>query len=228
MNDLPPGWRHVALGAVDSTQDEAWRLAKNGAPGRTVLTATAQRAGRGRRGRDWESPAGNLHASILLRSIEHSPHELSFVGGLAVADALDTHAEGVALKWPNDVLVEGRKVAGVLLEAEPPVVVLGIGINLARSPNLVSYPATDLRGRVTPQQLLPTLVRALDARLEEWRTLGFAYVREAWLERAWRLGAKVEIDEKESGRFAGIDSDGALLLDPGLRRVVAGSVRYRQ
>lgn len=230
MTGLPPGFRLIELGTVDSTQEEAWRLIRRGTPNGTILTAEVQTAGRGRRGRGWDSPLGNLYASILLRGVER-PHELSFVSGLAVADALDPYAEGVALKWPNDVLVDGKKIAGILIEAEEQSVVIGIGINLAHHPEGLPYPATDLAGRVTASELLPTLAHALAARLDEWKTLGFRNVREAWLERAWRLGARVTIEvggtkQRETGAFAGIDEEGALLLDPGMRRVLAGSLRY--
>jgi BirA family biotin operon repressor/biotin-[acetyl-CoA-carboxylase] ligase len=231
MTGLPPGWRVIELGKVESTQDEARRLAGSGAPNHTVLIADSQTSGRGRRGRNWVSPSGNLHCSILLRGIER-PHELSFVVGLAVADALDAHAAGVALKWPNDVLIDGAKVAGILIEMEGQAAIVGIGINLAHHPDDAAYRAVDLGGNLTPKDLLPGLATALAERLDEWKTLGFRSVREGWLERAWRLGARVTVEiadsrERETGAFAGIDESGALLLDPGLRPIISGSVRYR-
>ena len=140
---LPQGYALIALDEAGSTNDEAKARAAAGAPDGTVVWARQQRAGRGRRGRDWVSPPGNLYVSVILRPACEARHvaQLSFVAALAVLDLVDGPLPGRArCKWPNDILVDGAKVAGILLESalEPggrvDWVVLGIGVNLASHP----------------------------------------------------------------------------------------------
>ena len=151
---LPSFYRLVAHERIASTSDEAKRLAAEGAPAGTLVWARVQTAGRGRQGRAWISPAGNFYASLILRppvSVA-SAAQLGFVAALAVADACLAFAPEAALslKWPNDVLLSGRKLAGLLLESQShgdgalDWLVLGIGINLATYPVEVEYPATAL------------------------------------------------------------------------------------
>lgn len=236
---LPDGWTLVALDSVGSTNDEATRLADAGAPEGTVVWAREQLGGRGRRGRSWASPRGNLYSSTILRPDCAAPRaaELGFVAALAVGDIVPA-GRAVRLKWPNDVLVDGGKVAGILLESaiaqdgRVEHVVAGIGINVAFAPQLpeMRYPGAALGGTV--EAALEGLTHALAKRLAEWRHDGFEVVRSTWLAKAGPLGADVDVrlgEELVRGRFAGVDREGALLLDTpaGPRRIVSGELLGR-
>jgi BirA family biotin operon repressor/biotin-[acetyl-CoA-carboxylase] ligase len=236
---LPDGWRLVALDTVGSTNDEAGRLADAGAPEGTVVWARQQTGGRGRRGRVWASPVGNLYSSTVFRPECPAARaaELGFVAALAVADMVPA-GRAVRVKWPNDVLVDGGKVAGILLESAVGQngavqhVVAGIGVNVGFAPQLpeMRYPGAALGGTV--EAALETLAAALAARLAEWRQQGFETVRAHWLAKAGPLGAEVDVklgDELVRGRFGGLDREGALLLETaaGPRRIVSGELLGR-
>jgi len=236
---LPDGWTLVTLDSVGSTNNEAARLAEAGAAEGTVVWAREQTGGRGRRGRRWASPVGNLYSSTILRPDCVAPRatELGFVAALAVADIVPAGRE-VRVKWPNDVMVEGGKVAGILLESSigqdslVEHVVAGIGVNVAFAPQLpeMRYPGAALGGSV--EVALEMLARALARRLGEWRHAGFEAVRAAWLAKAGPLGAEVDVrlgEELVQGRFAGLDREGALLLDTaaGPRKIVSGELLAR-
>lgn len=236
---LPDGWTLVALDSVGSTNDEAARLADAGAPEGTVVWSRQQTGGRGRRGRQWASPPGNLYSSTILRPDCAAPRaaELGFVAALAVADIVPP-GRPLRVKWPNDVLVDGGKVAGILLESasgqtgQVQHVVAGIGVNVGFAPQLpeMRYRGAALGGSV--EAALETLTAALAARLAEWRRDGFATVRAAWLAKAGPLGAEVDVklgEELVHGRFAGLDREGALLLETaaGPRKIVSGELLGR-
>lgn len=236
---LPDGWTLVALASVGSTNDEAARLADAGAPEGTVVWSREQTGGRGRRGRHWASPVGNLYSSTILRPDCAAPRaaELGFVAALAVADIMPADRQ-VRLKWPNDVLVDGGKIAGILLESaigqtgQVQHVVAGIGVNVGFAPQLpeMRYPGSALGGSI--EAALEKLTAALAARLAEWRREGFETVRAAWLAKAGPLGAEVDVKLGEGlvrGRFAGLDREGALLLDTatGPRKIVSGELLGR-
>jgi BirA family biotin operon repressor/biotin-[acetyl-CoA-carboxylase] ligase len=236
---LPDGWTLVALQSVGSTNDEAARLAEAGASEGTVVWAREQTGGRGRRGRSWASPLGNLYSSSIVRPDCPAARatELGFVAALAVADIVPV-GRAVRLKWPNDVLVDGGKVAGILPESaiggddRAEHVILGIGVNVGFAPTLpeMRYPGACLRGSV--EAALEALTAALARRLAQWRREGFPAVRAEWLAKAGPLGLEVDVklgDELVRGRFAGMDDAGALLLDTatGPRRIVAGELLAR-
>jgi BirA family transcriptional regulator, biotin operon repressor / biotin---[acetyl-CoA-carboxylase] ligase len=236
---LPDGWTLVALASVGSTNDEAARLADAGAPEGTVVWSREQTGGRGRRGRHWASPVDNLYSSTILRPDCAAPRaaELGFVAALAVADIVPADRQ-VRLKWPNDVLVDGGKIAGILLESavgragQVDHVVAGIGLNVGFAPQLpeMRYPGAALGGSV--EAALEELTAALAARLAQWRRAGFETVRAAWLAQAGPIGAEVDVrlgDELVRGRFAGLDRQGALLLDTaaGPRKIVSGELLGR-
>lgn len=234
--------RHIVCDVVSSTNSEALARARAGEAGPLWITARAQSAGRGRRGRAWVSQPGNLYATLLLP--DPAPAELaaqlSFVGGLAVYDAILNFAADaplpLALKWPNDVLLRGRKVAGILIEGEgtPLAVAIGIGINCLHHPDDTDYPATDLRAQgtpATPEALLPALSSALGRRVAQWdRGMRFASVRADWLARAHPAGSelRVRLGERElRGRFESLDDAGRLLLrlpDGSVEVITAGDV----
>ncbi len=236
------GVRHVSYETLGSTNAEALARARAGERGPLWIMAAAQSAGRGRRGSTWVSAPGNLFATLLLT--EPSPADaapqLSFVAALALHDAVAECAPQLGpllkLKWPNDLLLGGAKLAGILIEGESdPVfaVAVGIGVNCAAHPGDTPYPATDLAAAgalVSPAQVLDVLSRAMLARLDQWqRGQGFANVRADWLKRAAGLGQdiRVRLPERElSGRFQGLDDRGRLLLQAanGVTTVTAGEV----
>lgn len=231
----------------ESTNTALLDAADRGAPHRTVLVCHRQTGGRGRRGRTWiSSPAGSLTFSLLWRFPPGAPLPmgLSLAVGVAVARALeDVGAQGVQLKWPNDVLVRGRKLAGILVDlqngrAAPAAAVIGIGINLRLPPDLPSdaFPAGDLylaMAEPPPRlDLLARLLIELDATLETFDREGFGAFRDPWLARHAMQDVVVQVagdNQTLSGVCRGLDVDGALLLetDSGLQRIVVGDVSLR-
>ena len=237
---LPQPFSLVALERVDSTNDEAIRLGAQGAGHGTVVWAREQTAGRGRRGRNWVSPAGNLHCSMLLhpgRSMADAP-QLAFVAAVALQEALAELAPRASFqcKWPNDILCGGRKIAGMLLEASLPWVVLGVGVNLIHAPDPAFYPATCLRqagSNAEPADMLAGFCERLAVWYERWLAEGFSPVRAAWLAHGFGLGKPVTVRLADGavleGRFFGLDEGGALLLeapDGSRRPVLAGDVFF--
>jgi BirA family biotin operon repressor/biotin-[acetyl-CoA-carboxylase] ligase len=240
---LPPGYTLVVLDEVDSSNDEARRRAEAGAPPGTLIWARSQRRGRGRLGRPWSSPPGNLYCSLLLRPDLPMAEaaKLSFVAGLAVGEALsELLPEGapVGHKWPNDVLVGGRKVAGILLESMTlgerlASLVIGVGVNVESHPEGLAYAVTSLKregSAATPGAVLEAYLRCFDRWLGRWRDQGFAPVRQSWLARAEGLGGPIEVrfgDQTLCGAFADLDHSGALIIrepDGGRRAISAGEV----
>ena len=238
---LPSGYVLRTFDRVESTNDEARRLADQGAEAGTVVVATQQVKGRGRHGRVWESPPGNLYASLLLRpdcTIATSA-QLSLVASLALAEALVALAPpevDVRLKWPNDVLVRGAKVAGLLLESAAGAneraawVVVGSGVNIDSAPAGTPYPATALRYEgfppLAPLALLARYLGALDRWLARWREGGFAAVRPAWLALGCGIGDQIRLrlpGEELAGRFLDVTEQGALVVgqDGDRRRQIA-------
>lgn len=239
------GYRLIVRDEVVSTMEEARRARVQGEPGRLWIVARSQGGGRGRHGRPWTSPPGNLYASLLLTDPCPAPlaPQLGFVAGLAVHDAvsrvLGDAAPRIALKWPNDLLIGGAKTAGLLLEGEirggALDVVIGIGVNVASCPSDTPYPATFLkhhRPEASVEAVLAGLSDAWVKRFETWsRPGGFGPTREAWLERAAFLGEVITLRLAEgplSGRFAGLDPSGRLELetDAGRRLVDAGDLFF--
>ena len=240
----PTGYGLKEFDAIDSTNEEARRMASRGETGPVWITARRQTAGRGRRGRQWVSPEGNLSATLLIAPSRPASEcaQLSFVAALAASDAIFACGAEPRVKWPNDVLIGGRKVAGILLEsvsqgsADPPWLAIGIGINLKHFPPDTEFPATSLTaGGISapkPRQALDRLAGSFAKWYETWRTSGFVPVREAWLARAAGLGTRIRArlsNEETSGVFEGIDESGALLLREAqdrLRTIAAGEVFF--
>ena len=224
------------LDTVVSTMDEARLLAFGGAPHGSAVVARVQLGGRGRMGRVWVSPPGNLYLTAVLRpggSPRLAP-ELGFVAAVAVAEAVDRLlGPGTELKWPNDVLRGGAKLAGILLERlEDGTVLAGIGANVRHAPPDMPYPVTSLAAlgcTAEPDDLLDAVLERLEAGWSDWRRAGFGCVLRRWAARGPAPGAALAIrlgETQMEGRFAGLAEDGALLLDtPGGRRsFVAGDV----
>lgn len=236
------GVRHKAYETLGSTNAEALELAHAGERGPLWITARSQSAGRGRRGNTWASPPGNLYATLLLTApaAPAQAPQLCFVAALAVHDAVSGIAPArgpqLALKWPNDLLLDGAKLGGVLIESEnTPVltVAIGFGVNCVSHPSGTPFPATDLAAagaQVAPERLLKMLTAAMQRRLAQWRGgEGFAAIRTDWLERAVGLGEPVQVrlpDRELNGRFEGLDDAGRLLLVQGSKTtaVTAGDV----
>lgn len=241
-HSLPAPFRLIELETVDSTNDEARRAASGGAGHGTVVWAHRQTAGRGRRGREWISPAGNLHCSLLLDAGPDPARapQLAFVAAVAVRAALADLAPAALfqVKWPNDVLCAGRKISGMLLEQSQPFVIAGIGVDVAHAPEPGLYPTTCLRqlgSGAEPFDVLSGLVAHFGDWYERWRGQGFAPVREAWLNGAAGLGGPITVrlsDETTlEGTFTGLDAEGVLLLaqaDGSQRRILAGDVFFRR
>lgn len=237
------GVRLVSLDRVGSTNAEALGRAERGECGPLWIVARRQSAGRGRQGRHWVSEPGNLYASLLLDDpapISNSP-QLAFVAGLAVydavADAAPALASRLSLKWPNDLLCDGAKLAGILIEGQgraPQRVVVGIGVNCRHHPTGTSYPATDLAASgadIAPELLFTSLSRTMLSRIAEWNGgSGFGAIRHGWLARTKDIGREITVhagDRQYHGRFEDLDETGRLLLrlpDGGLERVDAGDV----
>ena len=207
---------------VDGTNAEALRA---GAIPGNVYFARSQSAGRGRQGRDWVSPGGNLYATICTNPpINRNPAQLAFVAGLAAFDTVSEVAPetGFTLKWPNDILAGGRKISGMLIEAGEQGYAVGIGINIVCSPgdDEVRFPATNLRACAgvspPPEALLARLCGHFDRWNRRWAADGFEPLRAVWLASAHRMGdtiaASTGIDRIE-GRFQGLDADGALVVE---------------
>ena len=227
-------WHHDKLG---STNDEARRLAHEGAPHGTVVHADEQTSGRGRMAHAWFSPPGNLYVSILLRTGQPASRtaELSFLAALAVADTVEAllpRQTRAMLKWPNDVLVSGAKIAGILLEQVDDATIMGIGLNVLEAPANVAYKTTTIvanSGIASVDGARDILLERLGQHLAVWQADGFAPIREQWLGRSYPVGAAIRTNaagEPVAGHFAGLDVDGALLLDTpqGRQRIVAGEV----
>lgn len=225
------GFRLLELASVASTNDVARRLSDAGEPAGLFVRAERQTAGRGRHGRSWQSPPGNLYSSLLLRPARPVAEmaSLSLVVGLALVDALQTVSRdrlAPQLKWPNDVLVGGAKVAGILLEtaADPRLnataLIVGIGVNVEWSPEGdLPYPATSLAAHgvaLGPRRLLEGLLAPLRARLDRWDRDGFASQREDWLACAAGRGATAEVrigSRIVRGRLVDLEPNGALCLE---------------
>jgi BirA family biotin operon repressor/biotin-[acetyl-CoA-carboxylase] ligase len=239
---LPPPFRLEQRDKIDSTNDEARRLAAAGFGHGTVISAIEQSAGRGRRGRAWMSPPGNLHCSILLDSGPEPAlaPQLTFVAAIALRDALADLAltSDFRVKWPNDVLCAGAKISGMLLEQAEELIIVGVGVNVVAHPDAALYPATSLAkagSGADAMDVLTGFCERLGHWHETWRAEGFAPIREAWLEVAVGLGqtvtARLADDSVLEGRFAGLGLDGALEMAEGnnqIRRILAGDVFFTQ
>ncbi len=232
---------------LGSTQDYVKDLAAKGEVSPIWVRAGSQNAGRGRRGRQWVSKPGNLYASGLYPWDGTSVLKplSSFVVALAVAETLGAYIDPdkISLKWPNDVLVDGAKIAGILLEAGEGWIAIGVGINLEHHPQNLPYPVTHLLEHIAPEKLddaepiyagpdpiLVTLASHISKGLETLQSQGFESIRQTWLSRAARIGEIITVnlgEEQLSGTFETLSENGALQLrlsDGTLRDILAGDV----
>lgn len=240
---LTSGARIVVFEKLDSTSLEAKRRAATGTRGPLWIVAVEQSSGYGRRGSAWEQAAGDIAASFLFdpQAVRDNLGQLSFVAALAAADALRRYAPkaAIALKWPNDILIDGGKVAGILLElieAPPgPLIALGLGVNVVSKPALAEYPAARLVDCLagapapSPRDFVKMYDEAFDAWRSRWRREGFEPVRAEWLGLAAKKGEKIRVrlpGETIEGVFTDLDSTGALVLEcgGGTRLISAGTI----
>lgn len=238
------GHRLIVHDRLDSTNSEALRLARSGEHGPLWIVARDQTAGRGRRGRGWISADGNLATSLLFVApvTPAVAATLGFVASLAVCETCRALAPDVdlALKWPNDVLANGGKVAGLLLESEAQgsllAIVVGFGINLASAPDGMPFPVASLRtlGHVVAvEKAFARLTDAWVALVAVWNEgRGFEAIQKAWLAQAKGIGQAISVrtrDRVESGIFESLDQEGRLILrkaDGMIRVISAGDVYF--
>ncbi len=238
-------FRRFAYESLGSTNDEALARLRAGDPGQFFVTAVNQTSGRGRQGRAWVSPPGNFYASLGLRDpapVGLAP-QLGFVAGVALAKTLRAFLGGDArlrLKWPNDAVFAGAKLAGMLLESTTLpdgslACVVGIGVNCVSSPVGLPYLATHLRAagaKVGPEMLLPEFAANLAGELATWQKgAAFALIRERWMALAAGFGEPIVVRTPRltlHGVFRDLDPSGRLLLDTatGLVSVDAGDVFF--
>ena len=256
---LAGGYRLAAYETIGSTSGEALSRGRDGDPGRLWVVAREQTAGHGRRGRPWQTAGGNLAASLLLSVPAGMPKAatLGFAAGLALADAIELCAPGIGvryalddaagpqsrlrLKWPNDVLMDGAKIAGILLEAvtgsaDRGALVIGIGVNVKHAPDGVPYPATSLAvcgTAVTAEELFTALSDAWMEQEAVWDGgRGFPAIRRRWLDHAAGLGAPIAVSIGANvfrGAFETIDDEGRLVVrtpEGSERAIAAGDVHF--
>lgn len=247
IRSTPEGFTLHHVETIGSTNDEAARLAANGASSGTIILADRQTEGRGRLGRTWQSEQGNLHASILLKPncTLQAASQLSLLAGVVLAELLAEHGPDdldLKLKWPNDVMIDGAKVAGILLESAGDKagcvahVIIGIGVNIAWSPADLDYPVTSLNAAgftaLSPKDWLFAYASSLAIWLDRWQRGGFAVVRDAWRARSYGLGGPIRLRldrEDVDGKFVDLTEAGALLIeraDGSRRELTAGDVIY--
>ncbi|MBH68302.1 MAG: biotin--[acetyl-CoA-carboxylase] ligase [Rhodospirillaceae bacterium] len=236
----------VSMAITGSTNADIAELAKQGASPWTVVHALEQSAGRGRYGNTWISQKGNLYMSTLLRPMVAKKRwrELSFVMALAAAStiALFIESERVEVKWPNDVLVNDLKIAGILLEMFdhencPSSIIVGIGINIKNAPVSTTYGATYLNKFLDQATEAASILKILLGEMFYWTNVwekkGFDEIKKNWLQRAYKLGGKVEVSDNNEGTqqftFIGIDKDGAILLrdcSGKITKLMAGTLNF--
>lgn len=227
---------------LDSTSLEAKRRAERGAVQPLWILALRQRAGYGRRGAAWTQNEGDVAATLLFppeASGEKLP-QLSFVAALAVFDSIRRYSPKakVSVKWPNDILVDGKKIAGLLLElvsppTSPLIVALGVGVNIVTAPEIADYPTAKLIDYCVPPpspcEFVKTLDEAFAAWRDCWQTCGFSEIRSEWLSRAARLGERISVNlpgGTMEGVFEDLDLEGNLILSSaeGRRSIAAGAI----
>lgn len=196
-------------------------------PGTVIMTET-QTAGRGRYGRTWQSPKGNLYMSLVLPDMGKNTPYIAFLTAVAVADSLPDF--NVSLKWPNDILLDGKKLAGILVERAGDKIIVGIGVNIISNPTEnVLYPTASLEGRLRPMTVAKRILLQYNTLLELLDKKGFKAIRTRWLACAKGLGQAMSVhlaDSEVQGIFKGISATGALLLKEKrrTRKITVGDV----
>ncbi|AAY61595.1 biotin--[acetyl-CoA-carboxylase] ligase [Rickettsia felis] len=247
----------IVFDEIDSTSSEAMRIAKsNKVDSNYAVLAKSQTKARGRSGKNWQSRVGNLHVSLLIKpdkELELLP-QLSFVTALAVYDTMSSRGpatgfnqsinnldpvgglrdDTIQLKWPNDVLVNGRKIAGILLESVKVknnyYLIIGIGINITYHPDNIDQPTTSLISEnlppIEPQALLEKLIENFEKYYQIWHNNGFSFIRKKWLEHAYKLHENISVKYQNdivTGLFKDIDSTGRIILQLPSKKIISFS-----
>ncbi len=240
---LPSGASLDIFETLDSTSLEARRHAALGEPGARWFIALRQTAGYGRQGRAWSQAVGDFSGTLSFKpeAAANALGQISFIAALAVASALDEYVDPdkLSLKWPNDILIEGAKVAGILLEHidgdSGALLAVGIGVNIVSAPTDVAYPTARLVDHTekapSPADLAARIDHHFWTYMKDWRANGFANIRQLWLTRARGLGETITVrlpNETLSGVFEGLNESGALILQSGAEKriISAGDVFF--
>lgn len=209
--------------SIDSTMDQAKRLVDQEVDCRQdlLIIASSQSAGRGRHGRVWHSDVGNVYLSFVVKDVQ--PQQLSqfaLLWGVILQKTISSFSSGlIQCKWPNDVLLNGEKVAGILIETYKDVLIVGVGVNVAHAPVGVQFPATFLNRQqanvLEPGCIIDKLVDVYIKQRENWEKKGFHDIQSAWLQSAWRLGGEITVRQEDRdvvGIMETIDETGALCV----------------
>ena len=242
---MPEGFDLQAFLSVDSTNKEAMRQIEGGAGDGLWIVAEEQSGGRGRGGREWVSKVGNLYSSLICEIGKDifGAAQLSFVSALAVRDTVFEclQHDNIKCKWPNDVLVEGKKISGILLEScvgkemNNNYIILGIGINITHHPEVALYDAVHINEQAEqeycPADVFVILAQKMAHWLKIWQEKGFDPIRESWLSTAKGIGEQITVrlpTEQLIGRFVDLDRDGALKLaiDNEIKLIHSGDVFF--
>lgn len=236
------GWHWQDFAELGSTNDCAVKLSELPPSPRFAVTAQSQAAGRGRRGRSWQSLEGNLFMSLGLEMEQRRWGELVFVVSLALLETVRSFKPGIdiSLKWPNDVLVAGGKISGILLEKGAGMyIIIGIGVNIASAPavsgSLLYHSASLAEAGIKTDRItfLKAFLQQFNCGLERWNRHGFAEVKDLWLQSAKGVGSEIRVNlprESLNGIFKGIGDDGCLLLETAgeIKKIAAGDVFFQQ
>lgn len=202
-------YKLISLDKIPSTQDWAYDLITNKkATDRTVITATAQTSGRGRYKRTWVSHSGNLYASFIYQ-IEERDSRLAYAIGVAVAETLCKFGLKPKIKWPNDVLIDGKKISGILIEYSQNFVVVGVGINIKTCPTVKEYETTKINDFTDAS--VTDVFNVLIKQIDKWRDADFNIVRQRWMELAANINENVKYQGKVM-ELIGLNENGALVL----------------
>ena len=211
-------YKLLSFDKISSTQDYAHDLiARGDAHNKTIIQALAQSAGRGRYRRTWVSHHGNLYASFIYKTTERDP-KLSYAVAVAIAETLIALGMMPEIKWPNDVLIKGKKISGVLIEYSQSFVIIGIGINIKTCPTVKEYKTTKINNFVKDADIndvLGILIKEMD----KWRKVNFLTVRERWMDLAAALNKIIQYHGKPA-ELIGLNEDGALVLRDGSRYIL--------
>lgn len=211
-------YKLLSFDKISSTQDCAHDLIAHGeAHNKTIITAQAQSAGRGRYRRTWISHHGNLYSSFIYKISERDP-KLSYAVAVAIAETLISLGMKPEIKWPNDVLIKGKKISGVLIEYSQNFVIIGVGINIKTCPTIKEYKTTKINNFVKDidiNDVLGILIKEID----KWRKVNFLSVRERWMDLAIAVNKIIQYHGKPA-ELIGLNEDGALVLRDGLRYIL--------
>lgn len=219
-------YKLLVFDEIDSTNSEALRIAQTSCPNENyILLAKHQTQSRGRTTKTWYSSRGNLHSTILL----HHHIDLKYISQLSFVTAVAVHStitrlaskkiNNIILKWPNDVLINNKKVSGILIESIKNYLIIGVGINIIVSPANTGQEITNLSAEgitvLNPEEVLEIYITNFEKYFNIWKNQGFNKIKQYWLRRSYKLGEKITINDgnsKITGSFMGLETDGAITL----------------